>query len=231
MKENTAAIHCQVPVDVVAFLLNEKRAEVIKIESRFKVHVLMIPNKHLETPHYKLERLRHDDPRLDEQKLSYVMVEESTRELETDTVIGRKNEEVRARPEAAVKGITPSQPAPMASARPARESASAKTGEASSGGIFGFFKRYSLLLPPPNPKRSNLMLVQKVEDVTAIAIIVIAVAIVKTELRVAIIRIAQKKLQILVSQTRIAHVRQVGDVTAVSAINSKNVTIKHPPTN
>ncbi|MGA0831553.1 MAG: Rne/Rng family ribonuclease, partial [Polynucleobacter sp.] len=95
MKENTAAIHCQVPVDVVAFLLNEKRAEVIKIESRFKVHVLMIPNKHLETPHYKLERLRHDDPRLDEQKLSYVMVEESTRELETDTVIGRKNEEVR----------------------------------------------------------------------------------------------------------------------------------------
>ena len=28
MKENTAAIHCQVPVDVVAFLLNEKRAEV-----------------------------------------------------------------------------------------------------------------------------------------------------------------------------------------------------------
>jgi translation initiation factor 6 (eIF-6) len=73
------------------------------------------------------------------------------------------------------------------------------------------------------------MLVQKVGDVTAIAIIVIAVAIVKTELRVAIIRIVQKKLQILVSQTRIAHVRQVGDVTAVSAINSKSVTIKHPP--
>ena len=141
MKENTAAIHCQVPVEVVAFLLNEKRAEVIKIETRFKVHVLMIPNKHLETPHYKLERLRHDDPRLDEQKLSYVMVEEAARELETDTVIGRKNEELRARPEAAVKGITPSQPAPMASPRPARESATAKTTEASSGGLFGFFKK------------------------------------------------------------------------------------------
>jgi len=141
MKENTAAIHCQVPVEVVAFLLNEKRAEVIKIETRFKVHVLMIPNKHLETPHYKLERLRHDDPRLDEQKLSYVMVEEAARELETDTVIGRKNEELRARPEAAVKGITPSQPAPMASPRPARESAAVKTTEASSGGLFGFFKK------------------------------------------------------------------------------------------
>ncbi len=152
MKENTAAIHCQVPVDVVAFLLNEKRAEVIKIETRFKVHVLMIPNKHLETPHYKLERLRHDDPRLDEQKLSYVMVEESARELETDTVIGRKNEEVRARPEAAVKGITPSQPAPMASPRPARESASAKTSEVSSGGIFGFFKK---IFSPAAPAKTE----------------------------------------------------------------------------
>lgn len=68
MKENTAAIHTQVPVEVAAFLLNEKRAEVIKIETRFKVNVLMVPNKHLETPHYKLERLRHDDPRLDDQK-------------------------------------------------------------------------------------------------------------------------------------------------------------------
>jgi len=139
MKENTAAIHCQVPVEVVAFLLNEKRAEVIKIETRFKVHILMIPNKHLETPHYKLERLRHDDPRLDEQKLSYVMVEEAARELETDTVIGRKNEEVRSRPEAAVKGITPSQPAPAASPRPIRSDTNqSKEG---SGGLFGFIKR------------------------------------------------------------------------------------------
>ena len=47
MKDNTAAIHTQVPVEVAAFLLNEKRAEVIKIESRFKVNVLMVPNKHL----------------------------------------------------------------------------------------------------------------------------------------------------------------------------------------
>lgn len=152
MKENTAAIHCQVPVEVVAFLLNEKRAEVIKIETRFKVHILMIPNKHLETPHYKLERLRHDDPRLDEQKLSYVMVEESSRELETDAVIGRKNDEVRARPEAAVKGITPSQPAPAATPRPARDpKPSSSTPE--SGGLFGFIKKlFSSSTPPPTPE-------------------------------------------------------------------------------
>ena len=152
MKENTAAIHCQVPVEVVAFLLNEKRAEVIKIETRFKVHILMIPNKHLETPHYKLERLRHDDPRLDEQKLSYVMVEEASRELETDAVIGRKNEEVRARPEAAVKGITPSQPAPAASPRPVRDSKS-NSSAPESGGFLGFIKKlFSSSNPPAAPE-------------------------------------------------------------------------------
>jgi len=102
MKENTAAIHTQVPVEVAAFLLNEKRPEVIKIETRFKVNVLMIPNKHLETPHYKLERLRHDDPRLDDQKASYVMAEEAARELETDTTVSKKDADVKVRPEAAV---------------------------------------------------------------------------------------------------------------------------------
>ena len=137
MKENTAAIHTQVPVEVAAFLLNEKRAEVIKIETRFKVNVLMVPNKHLETPHYKLERLRHDDPRLDDQKASYVMAEEAARELETDTTVSKKDADVKARPEAAVKGITPTQPAPISQPRPARtETVKAE----SSGGFFGFIK-------------------------------------------------------------------------------------------
>jgi ribonuclease E len=112
---------------------------VIKIESRFKVNVLMIPNKHLETPHYKLERLRHDDVRLDDQKASYVMAEEAARELEADTVVSRKEGDVKARPEAAVKGITPSQPAPVAQPRPVRTS-SADT-QSSSGGFFGFIKK------------------------------------------------------------------------------------------
>ena len=138
MKENTAAIHTQVPVEVAAFLLNEKRAEVIKIETRFKVNVLMVPNKHLETPHYKLERLRHDDPRLDDQKASYVMAEEAARELETDTTVSRKDTDLKVRPEAAVKGITPTQPAPMSQPRPTRTE---KTATESSGGLFRFIQK------------------------------------------------------------------------------------------
>lgn len=138
MKENTAAIHTQVPVEVAAFLLNEKRAEVIKIETRFKVNVLMVPNKHLETPHYKLERLRHDDPRLDDQKASYVMAEEAARELETDTTVSKKDADVKVRPEATVKGITPTQPAPISQPRPVRAE---KAATESSGGFFGFIKK------------------------------------------------------------------------------------------
>jgi len=92
----------------------------------------------LETPHYKLERLRHDDPRLDDQKASYVMAEEAARELETDTTVSKKDADVKVRPEAAVKGITPTQPAPISQPRPARtETVKAE----SSGGFFGFIKK------------------------------------------------------------------------------------------
>jgi ribonuclease E len=138
MKENTAAIHCQVPVDVAAFLLNEKRAEVIKIESRFKVNVLLLPNKHLETPHYKLDRLRHDDPRLDDPKASYAMADEASKELESDTILSRKAEEAKPRQEAAVKGVRPSQPAPASVPRAERKAAGEKQ---SSGGLIGFIKK------------------------------------------------------------------------------------------
>ena len=64
MKENTANVHAQVPVDVATYLLNEKRGEITKMEARLKVEMVLIPNKHIETPHYGLERLRHDDERL-----------------------------------------------------------------------------------------------------------------------------------------------------------------------
>ena len=149
MKENTAAIHCQVPVEVAAFLLNEKRQDINLIELRFKVNVLLIPNKHLETPHYKLERLRHDDPRLEDSTASYRMAEAAAKELEADTSYSsRKKEDARPRQEAAVKGITPDAPAPVSVPRPERapkpEAPAARptpaTQPVSGGGIIGWLK-------------------------------------------------------------------------------------------
>ncbi len=46
MKDNTAQVVAQVPVDVATFLLNEKRNDVLTIETRFKVNVLLVPNRH-----------------------------------------------------------------------------------------------------------------------------------------------------------------------------------------
>ena len=148
MKENTAAIHCQVPVEVAAFLLNEKRPDINLIETRFKVNVLLIPNKHLETPHYKLERLRHDDPRLDDTKASYKMAEEAAKELEADTAYSTRKEAAKPRQEAAVKGITPEQPAPVSvprAERPARTEAAAPAPQApapvpAQGGFVSWLK-------------------------------------------------------------------------------------------
>lgn len=145
MKENTAAIHCQVPVEIAAFLLNEKRSEINKIETRFKVNVILIPNKHLETPHYKLERLRHDDPRLDEIKSSYRMTEEAARELEADTIYKQRQPDAVSKPrEAAVQGIRPEQPAPMSA-----------NSNAAKVGLFGWISKLFSSSTPPQNKEIN----------------------------------------------------------------------------
>src|SRR5262245_56897011 len=113
MKDNTAAVHVQVPVEVTSFLLNEKRTEITKIELKQRVTVLLVPNKHLETPNYKLERLRHDDPRLENLQASYTMIEEPD-----DEVSISRREKAKAKQEPVIKGVLPDQPAPAAVPKP-----------------------------------------------------------------------------------------------------------------
>ncbi len=123
MKEGTGAVHAQVPVDVATFLLNEKRQEIHKLEMRFKVNVLLIPNIHLETPNYEVERLRSDSEKLDLATPSYQMVNRPVEE-----VAAAKAAELDAkpaRPEPIVKGITPAQPAPISAEPKPRVVASA----------------------------------------------------------------------------------------------------------
>jgi ribonuclease E len=108
MKDHSAAIHVQVPVDVATFLLNEKRGDIFNIESRLKVHITLIPNPHMETPHYSVTRLRHDDMTAETLQASYKMVEKP----EEKTAAGSAQSVKVQRPQAAVQGITPTQPAP-----------------------------------------------------------------------------------------------------------------------
>ncbi len=153
MKENTAAVHAQVPVDVATFLLNEKRTEVAKLEARHRINVILIPNRHLETPHHKLERLRHDDPRLDLMKASFEMAEAPETDLSYSVTTEK---DVREKPEALVKGITPAQPAPTPAAAPAPAPVAAAAPAASSGGFWATIKSWfgmgeSQTAPAPAP--------------------------------------------------------------------------------
>ena len=114
MKDNTAQVVAQMPVDVATFLLNEKRNDVLSIETRFKVNVLLVPNRHLETPNYSIERMRHDDLNQGEPlPASFQLVSQPE---DADPVKAMKEDVREARQEAVVKGITPSQPAPVPAA-------------------------------------------------------------------------------------------------------------------
>jgi ribonuclease E len=117
MKESTAAVHAQVPVDVASFLLNEKRLEIQKIELKQRVAVILIPNKQLETPNYKLERLKHDDPRLDNLDVSYKMAEE----IEDATAVTRRINEPTNKQTPIIKGVLPDAPAPAPVVKPVEE--------------------------------------------------------------------------------------------------------------
>ncbi|HEX6268440.1 MAG TPA: ribonuclease E/G, partial [Burkholderiales bacterium] len=161
MKENTGAVHAQVPVDVASFLLNEKRSEIQKLEARLKVNIVMVPNPHLETPHYKVQRLKHDElNEMEHVPASYEMVERP----EEPKAPGTEDEAKRERQEAVVKAITPAQPAPMVDeslprpprapapeARPAPQQIVQQVAQPVAAAAEGFLSRIFGLFKPQPP--------------------------------------------------------------------------------
>ncbi len=58
LKETSAEIRAFLPVPVASFLLNEKRDALYQMEKRTEVRIIIIPTPDLETPHYRVERVR-----------------------------------------------------------------------------------------------------------------------------------------------------------------------------
>jgi ribonuclease E len=129
MKENSAVIQVQLPVEAATFLLNEKRAEIHSIEQRMDVEVVLIPNIHLETPNYTITRIRHDDVSEETSRASYEMVEMPT---DITDIVNIVQEPKAIRIEAAVKGITPASPAPISISKEPTDTSS----------LFGRFKTW-----------------------------------------------------------------------------------------
>ncbi|BCT10424.1 ribonuclease E [Neisseria meningitidis] len=111
MKDNTGEVRAQVPVDVATFLLNEKRAELFAMEERLDVNVVLIPNIHLENPHYEINRIRTDDVEEDGEP-SYKRVAEPEEDESAKPFGGEKAKAARLEP--AVKGVRHTSPAPTA---------------------------------------------------------------------------------------------------------------------
>ena len=55
-KESSQSIAIQLPVEVATLLLNEKRKEIVDIESKTGNEIVIIPNRYLEIPKYDLQK-------------------------------------------------------------------------------------------------------------------------------------------------------------------------------
>jgi ribonuclease E len=111
MKKKTAQVLAQLPVDAATFLLNEKREVLREIESRHRVKILLIPNTDLETPHFEVQRLRDDDPSLEEQKHSFERVEH--RQEEGAETAPTSTATIAPPEQPAVKSVAPATPRPV----------------------------------------------------------------------------------------------------------------------
>jgi ribonuclease E len=138
MKENTGAVHVQVPVDVGTFLLNEKRVDIAHIEVRHRINLVIVPNRHLETPQHEIVRLRHDQ--LNQEGITIPSYQMGERPVEEAYQPPSAQTEVKGtKQEAAVKGITPDQPAPIVEPKP-EPKPEAKAEPGIIGKIFAWFR-------------------------------------------------------------------------------------------
>ncbi|WP_111976443.1 ribonuclease E [Algibacillus agarilyticus] len=124
IKEHTVQVKATVPVDVATYLFNEKRGAVRFIEKSHNVRVLVLPNPHLDSPHYEMVRLKKDDVT---DELSYSLVKAPDLEMDVsikqfvDTPASAINKE-----EPALKGFSSPVAAPAPTAAPSKKPAVAK---------------------------------------------------------------------------------------------------------
>ncbi|MEY3006559.1 MAG: hypothetical protein RI942_901 [Pseudomonadota bacterium] len=113
IKDRTAEVRAQVPLDVAAYLLNEKRLALATVESNARVRILVIPNPNMETPHFNVQRLRDDEVSGNREvsyKLDVAVPDES---------LFDHDDKATNVQEAAVKSIAPTQ-APAPTPKPAK---------------------------------------------------------------------------------------------------------------
>ncbi len=108
LKENTEAIHAHLPRETATFLLNEKRHELNMIENRLGTQIFVIPTDDMETPNFRIKRLRSEEmavmpirpsyeiePELDEADITSPQTRQQTKQV---AAVGMDHPQVTARP-------------------------------------------------------------------------------------------------------------------------------------
>ena len=113
LKERSSIVRAVVPLNISAYLLNEKRADVAEIEARTKTHLVIVPNAAFETPNYEVQRIRDDDVNEEVGVRSYELADIVT---EVEIPLGRERPQP-SREKAAVGAIEPNNPRPSPSSR------------------------------------------------------------------------------------------------------------------
>ena len=157
-KERTGEVQAIVPVDVSAFLLNEKRADINDIESRTAVRIVVVASPYLDTPHFEVRRLRDDE--VDQsRRLSFDIEMPSP----SEPALEAANESPTSAPEALVRDIKPEGPAPVTTDEPReprgakrkrqQQTATRASEKAASPGLFA--RLWAMLFGDPEPEKRS----------------------------------------------------------------------------
>ncbi len=116
LRERQGEVQLQVPIEIAAFLLNEKRDSLVYLEQTSRCRITILPHPHLETPHYHISFNREGNA-----PASYELIErDEALGYETDwqqpgqaaaPAPARQNRDNRAAAPAAAQAAAPAAPA------------------------------------------------------------------------------------------------------------------------
>jgi ribonuclease E len=73
LKDKTAEIHAQLPVELASYVINEKRQMLQQIEERHQIKIIVIPNPYMVAPDYQIQRVKMEQANK-QKKSSFEMI-------------------------------------------------------------------------------------------------------------------------------------------------------------
>ncbi|MCJ8145710.1 Rne/Rng family ribonuclease [Acinetobacter sp. A3.8] len=126
LQHRQGEVQVQVPVEIAAFLLNEKRHSLVYLEQTSGVRVTVLPHPHLETPHYEIQFNPEGYA-----PTSYERTE-ATRSSEKDIGYESSTWHIEEAPHTAIKASADQPTAPSAKVKNTQQIAQAPAPQASS---------------------------------------------------------------------------------------------------